>query len=64
MTFGSSETGTDNSIPEIWEGEGNGKNPFSQLGDGKEMKKTIPQIQGLEGNGKIYSQRAGVRMLS
>ena len=41
MIFGSSGTGTgmDNSIPEVREREGNGKNQFPQFGNGKGMKK-------------------------
>ena len=41
MTFGSSGTGTGmyNSIPEVREREGNGKNPFPKFGNGKGMKK-------------------------
>ena len=50
MTFGRSGTGTgmDNSIPEVREREGNGKNPFPKLTNGKGMKKTFPKF----GNGK------------
>ena len=40
MTFGSSGMGTgmDNSIPEVREREGNGKNPFPKFRNGKGMK--------------------------
>ena len=60
MTFGSlgMGTGMDNSIPEVWEREGNGKKPFQKFGNGKGMK-NIPNIQEWEGNEKIYSQNSG-----
>ena len=50
MTFGRSGTGTgmDNSIPEIREREGNGKNAFLKFGNGKGMKKSIPTIRERE----------------
>ena len=61
MTFGSSGTGTgmDNSIPEVREREGNGKNPFPKFGKGKGMKKNIPEIREREGNEKIHSHNLG-----
>ena len=61
MTFGSSGTGTgmDNSIPEVREWEGDGKNPFPKFGNEKGMKKSIPIIREWEGNEKIYSQNSG-----
>ena len=60
MTIGSSgtETGMDNSIPEVRKREGNGKNPFPKFGNGKGMKKSIPKIREREseaiipGNGR------------
>ena len=50
MTFGSSGMGTgmDDSIPEVWEREGNGKKPFPKFGNKKEWKKAFP----IFGNGK------------
>ena len=50
MTFGSSGKGTelDNSIPEVQEREGKGKNPFPKFRNGKGMKKSFPKF----GNGK------------
>ena len=61
MIFGSSGTGTgmDNSIPEVREQEGNGKNPFLKFGNGKGMEKSIPKIREWEGNEKFYSQISG-----
>ena len=55
MTFGSSGTGTgmDNSIPEIREREGNGKNPFLKFGNGKGMKKSIPKVRERESEASI-----------
>ena len=38
----------DNSIPEVWEREGNGKKPFPKFGNKKEWKKAFP----IFGNGK------------
>ena len=63
MTFGSSGTGTgmDNSIPEVREREGNGKNPFPKFGNRKGMKKSIPKIWEWEGNEKIDSQISGTK---
>ena len=54
MTFGRSGTGMgmDNSIPEIREREGNGKNTFPKFGNGKGTKKSIPKIREREGNEK------------
>ena len=61
MTFGSSGTGTrmDNSIPEVREREGNGKNPFPKFGNGRRMKKSIPKIRETEKNEKIHSHILG-----
>ena len=61
MTFGSSGTGTrmDNSIPEVREEEGNGKNPFPKFRNGKGMKKSIPKIRERERNEKKLSQNSG-----
>ena len=55
----------DNSIPEVWEREGNGKKlfpkfrnkkgmkkTFPKFGNGKGMKKSIPKIWEREGNEK------------
>ena len=47
MTFGSSGTGMDNSIPEVREREGNGKNPFPKFGNRKGMKKKNSQNSGM-----------------
>ena len=49
MTFGSSGTGMgmDNSIPEILEWEGNGKNPFPKFGNGKGIKKIHSHNSGM-----------------
>ena len=54
MTFGRSGTGTgmDNSIPEVWEQEGNGKNPFPKFGNRKGMTKNISKIRQREGDKK------------
>ena len=52
MTFGSSGTGMDNSIPEVREREGNEKKTFPKFGNGKGMKKCIPKIREWEGNEK------------
>ena len=58
MTFGSSGTGMDNSIPKVREREGNGKKPFPKCGKGRGMKKSIPIIREREseafilGNGR------------
>ena len=49
MIFGSSGTGTgmDNSIPEVREQEGNGKNPFPKFGNGKGTKKKHSRNSGM-----------------
>ena len=66
MTFGHSGTGMVNSIPQIREREGNGKNTFPKFGNGKgvrnshshnsgmgrEWKKNIPIIREREENEK------------
>ena len=74
MTFEGSGTGTgiENSIPKVWEREGNWKfhsqnsgtgrewkNPFPKFGNGKGMKKGIPEIREREGNEKKLSQNSG-----
>ena len=43
----------------IREREGNEKFPFPKFGNGKEMKKDIPEIREREGNEKIHSQNSG-----
>ena len=68
MTFGSSGTGMGmvNSIPEVQEQEGNGKNPFPKFrnrkgiknlfpkfGNGKRMKKSIPKVRERESEASI-----------
>ena len=61
MTFKSSgtRTGMDNSIPEVREREGNGKNPFPKFGNGRRMKKSIPKIREREENEKNPFQHFG-----
>ena len=73
MTFGTSGTGMDNSIPKVREREGNWKNPFPQFRNGKGMKKNHSQNSGMGrewknlfpkfGNGKgmkkIHSHNSG-----
>ena len=75
MTFGRSgtRTGMDDSIPEIREREGNGKNTFPKFRSGKGMrrshsqnlgmgrdKKSIHKIREREGDEKMYSQNWGM----
>ena len=60
MTFGSSGTGMDNSIPKDRERKGNGKNPFPKFRNGKGMEKNIPEIREWEGNEKIHSHNSGM----
>ena len=40
--------GMENSIPEVRERKGNGKNPFPKFGNGKGMKKSIPIVREWE----------------
>ena len=47
MTFGRLGMGMDNSIPEVQEREGNGKNPFPKFGNEKGMKKKHSQNSGM-----------------
>ena len=44
MTFGSSGTGMDNSIPEVREQEGNEKKHSQNLGTGRQWKKALPKF--------------------
>ena len=55
MTFGHSGTGMVNSIPQIREREGNGKNPYPNFRNGIGVKKNLPKIREQEGNEKVYS---------
>ena len=41
-----------NSIPKLWEREGNGKRPFPNFGNGKGTKKSIPKFREHGGNEK------------
>ena len=53
MTFGSSGTGTgmDNSIPEVWEQEWNGKN-IPKFGNRRMIKKAFPKFENGKGKRK------------
>ena len=61
MTFKSSgtRTGMDNSIPEVREGEGNGKNPFPKFGNGRRIKKAFPKFGKGKRMKKIHSNILG-----
>ena len=72
MTFEGLGTGIENSIPKVWEREGNEKKhsqnsgtggewkkAFPKFGNGKGMKKNIPKIRVREGNEKIHSHISG-----
>ena len=52
MTFGSlgAGTGMDNSIPEVGEREGNGKNPIPKIRKWEGNEKSIPKIRERERN--------------
>ena len=56
MIMGEYETGVSgNDIWEFGNGNGNGKNPFPNFGNGKGVKKSIPKIREWESNEKISS---------
>ena len=59
MTFGSSGTGIDNSIPEVWEREGNGKKIIPKIQEREGNEKSISKIREWEGNEKIYFHNLG-----
>ena len=72
MTCGSSGTGINDSIPEVGEQEGDGKesfptlgngkgikNHFHNLGTGRERKKHNPKFQERKRNEQKHSQNSG-----